>query len=189
MKIEDNFLPESLFNKIVLKLLGGTSSHSTFPLYYSASSVDYKEEDTRTNARTEELERKHKLIEGNPAFFCHVFFDNYEIYSSYYTDIILPIVHTIKPKSIMKVKLNLNTYNGKGSHSGWHYDKGESPGYTTSILYLTTNEGGGTLLEDGTLIKPVANRFVSFYGDTLHTGLTETSPRETRALINFNYVL
>ncbi len=188
MKIEDNFLPRELFGEIVDNLLGTKSHHSTFPLYYSGSSVSYNAGEYNCNKNTKELDAKFGLSSVNPSFLCHVFFDNYEVYSSYYNDMILPILNQIKPKSIIKVKLNLNTHNNKGSQSGWHYDKGDAPGYNTGILYLTTNKNGGTLLEDGTLIKPVANRFVSFPGNTLHTGLTETGASETRALINFNYI-
>jgi len=58
--------------------------------------------------------------------------------------------------------------------------------FWTSIFYVNTNNGC-TVFEDGTEVKSVGNRLVTFPGNTLHTGRNCTDEK-CRVLINFNYI-
>ena len=67
-----------------------------------------------------------------------------------------------------------------GFHIDFHYEHSR-----TAIFYVNTNNGY-TEFEDGTKVESVANRFVSFAGDLLHRGVSQTDTKE-RVVINFNY--
>jgi hypothetical protein len=58
--------------------------------------------------------------------------------------------------------------------------------FTTSILYINTNNGY-TELESGEKIESVANRLVSFPTNIKHRGVSQTD-EQTRVLLNFNYL-
>ena len=68
----------------------------------------------------------------------------------------------------------------------WGRREGEK-GWLTSIFYMNTNNGC-TVFEDGTEIKSVANRVVTFPRSTKHAGTT-CSDENVRILINFNYII
>ena len=53
------------------------------------------------------------------------------------------------------------------------------------IFYLNTNNGY-TEFEDGSKVESVANRFVSFTGDLIHRGVSQTDTK-ARVVINLNY--
>ena len=57
---------------------------------------------------------------------------------------------------------------------------------TTGIFYVNNNDGY-TLLEDGTKIESVANRFVSFSAETNHSGTSCTNTNR-RVVLNLNYI-
>ena len=58
-------------------------------------------------------------------------------------------------------------------------------GVTTSILYINTNNGG-TQFEDGTRVKSIANRVVTFDCSTKHAPVSCTD-KKRRIVVNFNY--
>jgi hypothetical protein len=137
-------------------------------------------------------------------------FYNDDIPMSPFLEVVDPILSKIKRTALIRVKANLLTRTPEIIKNQLHHDVGpndQRPGppysfqsdeippdtysdekldhITTAIFYVNTNNGY-TELEDGTKIESVANRFVSFPGNTLHTG-TSCTDEKIRVVVNFNY--
>jgi hypothetical protein len=88
-----------------------------------------------------------------------------------------------------RIRLNLNCKFPEPCKYHYHLDMSlgnDSAQWTTSILYINTNNGY-TEFEDGTIVESVANRLVAFPANIQHRGVSQTD-EETRILINFNYL-
>ena len=178
----DNFLPEDIHKNISDMVFGGT-----IPLFYQHNTL------TKTElGKNDQLNKTHNIDKEGHAFFYHMFFNDLRTFSSDYNSAYIPIIEKINPIALMRVKMNVYTNPNYRSlseriSSGWHVDmKLCEHKYTTAVYHINTNNGY-TLFEDGTKVKSVANRLVTFPGNTLHTGITQTE-EETRALINLNYL-
>ena len=94
--------------------------------------------------------------------------------------------------AVHRIKANLELYTGDTAfksdyHVDWknpHTKKG-CKNMTVGIYYVNGNNGY-TEFEDGTKVESVENRFVSFAGDLIHRGVSQTDTKE-RVVINFNY--
>ena len=111
------------------------------------------------------------------------------------TEVLTPILNIINPRAWMRVKANLGPRNSKHMVGGWHCDKHWEfedgtrkpyPDIITAIFYLNTNNGY-TMLETGDKIESVENRFVLFFNDILHTGMSQTDTK-VRVVINFSFL-
>ena len=98
----------------------------------------------------------------------------------------------LKVLAVHRIKANLELYTGDTAHkSDFHIDwknpstQEGNKNMTVGIYYVNTNNGY-TEFEDGTKVESVANRFVSFAGDLIHRGVSQTDTKE-RVVINFNY--
>lgn len=119
--------------------------------------------------------------------FTHCFYKQFCPHSEYY-ELLFPIIKFIDPISILRIKANLLTKSENIIEHGFHTDipyLKENQKSTTAIFYVNTNNGY-TKFEDGTKIKSVANRLISFDSRLLHTGSTCTDEKR-RVVINFNY--
>ena len=99
-------------------------------------------------------------------------------------DMLVPIISKFDPLAIVKIKANMQPNADKIIEYPMHVDKNDFYG-RTGIYYINTNNGY-TLFEDGTKINSVANRYIEFDSNTLHTGTTCTD-QQVRCLINFNF--
>jgi hypothetical protein len=163
--IED-FLPREEFVKIQNMLMC-----ADFP-WYLTKTVDYS--------------AGHELVPNdylNNFQFVHAFLLNNTICSEYYFPKLFAILNLIKPDRLIRIKANLSTVTEKRIEHAFHTDLDEAS--TTSIFYVNSNDGA-TILEDGTEIKSVANRLLTFNSQVLHKGTTCTDEK-VRCLINFNY--
>lgn len=113
----------------------------------------------------------------------HEFYKNYKPISEKF-DLLVPLILKIKPRSIIRIKANLNPKSNKIIEHGFHIDHNYDDA-KTSIFYLNSNNGY-TLFEDGTKIDSIENRLVTFNSNQRHTGTTCTNV-EARVVINFNY--
>ena len=171
----DNFLPEDIHKNISDQVFGGN-----LPLFCQHNTLPYGA------FGNEDLNLKHNISKEGHVFFTHQFFRDLKHISDW-DDVYMPIMDKLNPLAMIRVKLNVFSNAGEPISSGWHVDMGETgTPYTTAIYHLNTNNGY-TLFEDGTKVKSVANRLVSFPGNTIHTGITQTD-EDLRAFINFNYV-
>jgi hypothetical protein len=128
--------------------------------------------------------------EITPGFFCHTVFKDNLPNSPLFKSHIMPILGAMKVSIASKVIINLNWRLPKPFTSIFHTDSKQkeqmTAGWTTSILYMNTNNGH-TGLENGEKIESVANRFVSFPGNIKHRIVSQTDEQQ-RILINFNYL-
>ncbi len=194
IKIIDNFLDQDVYDKVKIGLMGGENGEevdvSGFPWIYN-DVIDWPGE------------------EQDGFCFIHMFYND-DIPMSPFLEVVDPILSKIKRTALIRVKANLLTRTPEIVKNNLHHDVGyfdqiEGPPYsftdveesqrtysdeklghiTTAIFYVNTNNGY-TELEDGTKIESVANRFVSFPADTLHTG-TSCTDEKVRVIVNFNY--
>ena len=160
----DNFLDEQSFRNLQNVILG-----NDFTWFY-INSIDYSDE------------------EGDKFQFFHAFFKEAIGVNSHQCGILSNILNKIKPKDIFRIKANLLTRTSKIEVNTFHsdiVDLGILP-WTTSILYINTNNGM-TTLEDGAKIDSVENRALLFDGLIKHCSSTCTNSR-SRLVVNVNYI-
>lgn len=160
-KVIENFLDEKDFVVLETVLMG-----DQFPWYYN-----------------------NKVIENgsygpHDYQFTHLFFIDYNVSSSFYGDIISPIINKIKPSAIIRAKANLITRTAKTVEHGFHVDTQSKS--KTGILYLNDCDGYTLFKESGQKVQSKRNRFVEFDSSLVHTGTSPTD-QHTRVAININY--
>jgi hypothetical protein len=169
-KIIDNFLPQEDF-----MLLKESFYSYYFPWYAGPVLPD-------------NIEKKYsKPVEKIYNFhFSHAFYLNFEVNSSYYSNI-KPLINKINPLAIIRIKANLETRTESIIENGYHTDFAEEyENCTTAVYYVNTNNGY-TKFNDGSTVKSVENRLVTFDSKILHTGTTCTD-ESSRIVINLNYI-
>jgi hypothetical protein len=100
-----------------------------------------------------------------------------------YFDLVRPILFQLRPREVLKVKLNRTGRQESHLEYGMHVDT-RRPGATTAVLYLNTNNGY-TLFADGRRVESVANRLVMFDASLRHTGVSCTDA-PGRLILNIN---
>ena len=171
--------------------VSGSLTDGRVPLFYNNKSVPYNIEGP-ANYKYKELNAEFGLVGetgSTGGHFGHLFFEDFRVHSGFHDTIIIPILEIIGVRSLIRAKLNVNVHEEGSEHTGWHVDGDEHPGYFTGLLYLTTNEGTGTLLEDGSFIEAIENRFAYFPGSTLHTGVFGKNIKGLRVAINLNFTM
>ena len=170
VSIQENFLEEKEFTTLV-----ATITHSEFPWYFNPSITIIDKE-------------------SSPGMFSHnVYNANTGPISSTYNSIFLPILEQLGSSVTILVRINLNPRLPQSFYSIFHsdtenyLDKEISAQWTTSILYINTNNGYTEFENSGERIESVANRLVTFPSDSKHRGITQTD-EQTRIVINFNYL-
>ena len=118
----------------------------------------------------------------------HMFY--FEMERSPHMEVLLPILHRIKPMSIWRIKANLQLHGGDLPYkSNWHYDF-TGDGYPVSdmmtAIYYVNSNNGYTEFENDTIVPSVSNRMVFFPSNLKHRGVNATNVK-ARYVINFNY--
>jgi len=156
-KIKDNYL--SLEEHIVLK----TNIESDyFPWYYNS----YK------------INPNKKLFDYQ---FVHTFYNEDKVNSDFF-HYLNPIIKKLEPKSLIRVKANLNPITNKIIEFDEHCDQRFE--CKIAIYYLNDNNGY-TMIGDKK-IESKANRIVLFDSNQKHYG-TNSTDCNNRMVINFNY--
>mgnify|MGYP003115571593 FL=1 len=159
IKIKNNFLTTEEYNKLNEVFLS-----QTFPWNF-------------INGKT------HPSITGLEEFqFIHLFYDC-GIVSNYF-NLIQPFIDKLKPKSLYKVKANLNVYNSVLKEYDSHVDILNFKG-TTGVYYLNTNDGYTRIGKKK--IMSESNKIVLFNATQKHAG-TNCTNSNYRIVLNFNYV-
>lgn len=114
--------------------------------------------------------------------FTHVFFWNNMARETY--PLILPLVNKLNPKSVGKIKANLNLKTKEVIETGEHTDTRDER-FTSAVYFL--NENNGYCRIGDKKIYSKANSIVIFKSNILHTGSTCTDENR-RVLVNFVYV-
>ena len=105
------------------------------------------------------------------------------IVRSYY-NLINPLVVKLKPKSLQRVKANLNVKTNTIIETGEHTDIADDR-FTSAVFFI--NDNNGYLRSGDKKIQSKANSLVVLKSNTLHTGTTCTDASR-RVVINFVYI-
>ena len=154
-EIVDNYLASELFKSIKNSLI-----HPTVPLYKS------------------EINNEDDNI-----YFTHRIFTNEDYSCSFLFDTIKPILTTLIPKAVMRIKLNFYPKNNILVKNAYHSDFPFS--HKGAIFSLNTCDGGTYIEED--FIPSVENRMLLFDPNIKHCS-TNTTNKEGRCNININYL-
>ena len=114
--------------------------------------------------------------------FVHVFKPD-----SPYTKLITPLFVKIKPKEIMRCKLNLRPITQQHEQSPYHIDQTKYPKYKIAIYYINTNNGYTIFEHNKQQVESIANRMLIFDGHLRHAGSSCTDAKR-RVLLNLNYM-
>ena len=121
--------------------------------------------------------------------FTHMFYkENVGVNSNQY-GILNSILNKIQPKEIYRIKANLLTKTSEIVENSFHVDVdslGIMP-WTTSILYMNTNNGYTEFENGGAKVESIENRMVVFPAEMKHRG-TSCTDKKIRVVINFNYL-
>ena len=118
--------------------------------------------------------------------FTHTFVRQGIVISDFF-NVLQPLIDTINPSLLVRVKANLQPYSAEQVQHAFHFDeKYENAKITTGIYYINDNNGY-TIFKDGYKIQHVANRFLEFDSHMLHTGANCTD-KKRRIVINLNYI-
>ena len=153
----DNFLDYNSFLNIKNLLLS-----ADFPYYYN-SAVASKEDDL-------------------DFYFNHVFYFNNQQQSSWFTEVILPIVEKYGFKKLLRAKCNLYTKKEKQIPTAFHLDF-ETP--HTVLLYSVNTNNGYTLFKSGKKIFSKENQLIIFNGLLEHCSVSQTDEK-IRVNVNIN---
>jgi hypothetical protein len=179
ISIQENFLAEEEF-----VALRDTITSVKFPWYFSPIVTSDNEKEPTS-----------------PGLWIHIVHESNVPFSPFYDSHFPPILEQLNPEfpprytgsavvCLARIKLNLNHRLPEPYFSDFHSDifleDHVAAQWTTSILYINTNNGY-TEFEDGTKVDSVANRLVSFPANTRHRVVTQTD-EQTRIVINFNYL-
>ena len=176
VSIVDNFLDPKEFNTLKTILLG-----NTIDWHYNANTIY-------------ENFMGLKFPCDDNFQFIHWFLRGGDLNSSYYESL-SPILQSLNPLSIYRIKANLNTRTPEIVENEFHVDIDISEEklrqWTTSIFYMNTNNGytefqDGRIAMENTKVESVANRMVTFPANLRHRGTTCTDEK-TRIVINFDY--
>lgn len=161
-EIFDNFLTPPQFRKISNIMLG-----QEFPWVFVPSKVNAEEE------------KDQSIFQ-----FVHMFYDNFA-WSSRYAEMLNPIIETLNPSALIRIKANLTTMTTVKKEYSFHRDMNLLLKSKTAIYYVNTNNGV-TKFSTGEEVKSEANRLMVFDSDNLHTGTSATDV-SARVVINFNF--
>ena len=160
MRVKDNYLSEKdhqiLYN-------GVTSSY--FPLFFNSFKT------AEDDSGLEDFQ------------FIHSFYDSFSRNSTAF-NLVAPLVKKLNPKSLVRIKLNLNPYSQKLIVGTYHQDQPFK--CKGAIYYLNTNNGYTLFKKGEKKIKSVKNRIVFFEANESHLG-TNSTDCKNRLVLNFNY--
>tara|TARA_B100000902_G_scaffold395324_1_gene453656 strand:+ start:1126 stop:1626 length:501 start_codon:yes stop_codon:yes gene_type:complete len=160
-EVIDNFLPEEDFEHIRKVIMG-----KQFPWHF-----------------LEDVAEKGVVQNEVPHFYLyHMLFEFWRPGSNFFS-LMEPILLKLKPRALVRIKLNLYQCTTKRLVHGQHRDfDWEHKG---GLFSLNTCDGA-TILEDGTEIESIANRMLVFNPNKLHSSTTTTN-KPARFNININY--
>jgi hypothetical protein len=116
--------------------------------------------------------------------FTHCFILDEKINSSR-MDILDIVIERLKPKKIIRAKLNLLTKTKKIVEHGFHVDV-NNINCKTGVLYINNNNGY-TKFKNNKIVKSEENKFVFFKSNIEHTGASCTD-KDYRIVLNLNYL-
>ena len=104
-----------------------------------------------------------------------------------FIDIIAPLLNKIKPKIIIRCKMNLRPITDEPSQSPYHQDQSKNPNHKIAIYYINTNNGYTIFEHNKQKVESISNRLVMFHGSLVHAGCSTTNQKR-RVVLNLNYL-
>ena len=156
-EIIDNYLEAD--EHIILKTIMETD---TFPWFYNAE----------------------KVIGDTTLFhyqFVHIFYANNNENSNFFNQL-NPVINKLKPKSLIRIKANLNPVSHELIEYNTHQD--QTFECKAAIYYLNDNDGYTMIGKEK--VESKKNRIVLFKPNEDHYGTNSTNCKN-RMVINFNY--
>jgi hypothetical protein len=177
INIKDNFLNEDDF----LKLKDLITSQDFCWHIATINSPEYTDliEDKSIRKKVEDS----MCNEVDDYQLVHMFYHQEEPKSTYFPEYVKPIYERLDIKSLIRIKANLNPRTEKNIMAGYHQDTWT--GTYTSVFYINTNNGY-TQFMDGSTVKSVENRMITFPSHYFHSGVSCTD-KKYRIVMNFNY--
>tara|TARA_B100001094_G_scaffold18150_1_gene15634 strand:- start:598 stop:1074 length:477 start_codon:yes stop_codon:yes gene_type:complete len=157
LKIIDNFLPQNIFDELQKNVMG-----DNFPWHFQS---DIEKEDS----------------EDDKFYFTHILYDDEKQNSPYFNKF-TSILDILKPKNLIRMKLNLYTRTEKLEEHLPHTDYNFNN--NGCVLSLNTCDGFTRLEKE--VVNSVANRAVIFDAQKPHNS-TSTTNAKARFNININY--
>ena len=111
----------------------------------------------------------------------HTFYNQDKVNSDFF-DYINPIINKLEPKSLIRIKANLNPVSHKLIEYNTHQD--QTFDCKAAIYYLNDNDGYTMIGKEK--VESKKNRIVLFKSDEDHYGTNSTNCNN-RIVINFNY--
>jgi len=161
IEVIDNFLPDSDFF-----VLSTTMLSPNFPWFLQ-----------------DKVANQEEKYDATHCLFTHILHANHSPRSDFF-GIFVPALDRLKPRALIRAKVNLYPRTETKVLHGWHVDNPFE--HRGAILHLNTNNGV-TILEDGTEVESVANRMVIFNSAKPHRSTTCTDEK-VRANININFL-
>ena len=175
MNVVDNFLDKSEYDTLYNHIIGSTVTQQ-FPWYFNSKKID----DVNIDYNFQ---------------FVHIVVENGKIDSPVTFEVLKPLLNKLKPKGLIRIKLNLTTKTNKIIKYPLHRDinvkyekdigKLKKDNYKVAIFYMNDNNGY-TYFENKKKVKSVANRLLKFDNIMKHSGNTCTDENQ-RVVININY--
>ena len=120
----------------------------------------------------------------NDCFFASVIWKQPEGIISRWFEHLVPIVEKLNYKALLRIKANMypstDTLQEHDSHIDFTFNN-------KSAIYFVNSNDGFTVLEDGTKIESVKNRFLLFDGSRQHHS-TNCTNAQVRVTLNFNFL-
>lgn len=166
-KVFDNFISKQDSDYILALMSSEPNplSSDRFPWFFNKTIIDSDEEDHLDNYQ-----------------FTHLFYNDNSFWSEF-SFILQPLIEKINPKSLIRVKANLQPRVTNHVEGGYHRDL---PFECKTAVYYVNSNDGYTLFKSGEKVESVQNRFVEFDSQTEHTSVKATD-QKFRIVINFNY--
>jgi hypothetical protein len=162
--ILDNFLEQENFIKLKNKVCS-----SYFPWFFNESVLD---------------DNSNSIFDYQ---FIHFVIKNNQITTEdKIFEVFKPLIKKLNSKSIIRLKLNLNTATHIHYDNGLHTDVSETNNVKTAIFYINTNNGS-TLFEDGSKVDCIENRILIFDSNNKHQARTSTDTK-ARYVANINFL-
>ncbi len=160
-EVVDNFLPKSEYEKIYDVIM----KSNEFPWFYQPN-ISYFD----------------KFSKDHLFYLVHIFYINNKP-NSFYFNILDNLIAKLKPKALIRVKGNFYPNQNRQKLNEPHIDY---PFSHNGAVYSINTCNGGTVMENGTLVKSIANRIVFFDAGKTHDS-TNCTDAKARVNINFNY--
>lgn len=130
-----------------------------------------------------------KVVKEDNLFqFTHTFVNEYVVSSNFY-NWLNPIINKLQPRSIRRIKANLNFKSLEIKKNIFHTDFIDSEenlkNMKTAIYYVNSNNGY-TFFENNKKELSIENKMVIFPSNLKHAGTTHTNSLQ-RIVLNFNY--